>query len=185
MFSAIWGICFSLKANPNGTKNIAFWHTFGTGGSPARYQFVKSRSSPQNVLAQLAQHYQTRERLGFMPRLVHRRPRDPTSKLAPGNPRFLAFLGLQYVGSCLYIPTFRKDTTMPDHLVAEIVKLVKKAGILGSRDLRATGFLDCILAWLLSKARSRVLVAVFISHAERSQPNITVWHRPRSECPRV
>ena len=59
VFSVIWGICFSLKANPNGTKNIAFWHTFGTGGSPARYQFVKSRSSPQNVLAQLAQQYQT------------------------------------------------------------------------------------------------------------------------------
>ena len=62
VLSAIWGICFSLKANPNGTKNIAFWHTFGTGGSPARYQFVKSRSSPQNVLAQLAQlaqQYQT------------------------------------------------------------------------------------------------------------------------------
>ena len=62
VFSVIWGICFSLKANPNGTKNIAFWHTFGTGGSPAQYHFVKSRSSPQNVLAQLAQlaqQYQT------------------------------------------------------------------------------------------------------------------------------
>jgi hypothetical protein len=31
VFSVIWGICFSLKANPNGTKNIAFGHTFGTG----------------------------------------------------------------------------------------------------------------------------------------------------------
>jgi hypothetical protein len=68
VFSVIWGICFSLKANPNGTKNIVFWHTFGTGGSPARYQFVKSRGSPQNVLAQLvqlAQQYQTREPLFF------------------------------------------------------------------------------------------------------------------------
>jgi hypothetical protein len=35
VFSTIWGICFSLKANPNGTKNIAFWHTFGTGDAPA------------------------------------------------------------------------------------------------------------------------------------------------------
>jgi hypothetical protein len=35
VFSVIWGICFSLKANPNGMKNIAFWHTFGTGGAPA------------------------------------------------------------------------------------------------------------------------------------------------------
>jgi hypothetical protein len=35
VFSAIWGICFSLKANPNGTKNIAFWHTVGTGDAPA------------------------------------------------------------------------------------------------------------------------------------------------------
>jgi hypothetical protein len=35
VFSVIWGICFSLKANPNGTKNIAFWHTFGTGDAPA------------------------------------------------------------------------------------------------------------------------------------------------------
>jgi hypothetical protein len=34
VFSAIWGICFSLKGNPNGSKNIAFCHTFGTG--PAR-----------------------------------------------------------------------------------------------------------------------------------------------------
>lgn len=75
----------------------------------------------------------------FIPRLVHRRPRDLTSELAPGNPRFLTFLCLQYVGSCLYIPTFRKDTTMPDHRVAEIVKLVKKAGILRPRDLHAHG----------------------------------------------
>jgi len=35
VFSAIWGICFSLKVNPNGMRNIAFWHGFGTGGSPA------------------------------------------------------------------------------------------------------------------------------------------------------
>ena len=35
VFSVIWGICFSLKANPNGKKNIAFWHTFGTGDAPA------------------------------------------------------------------------------------------------------------------------------------------------------
>ncbi len=77
---------------------------------------------------------------GFLySRPVHRRPRNLASKLALGNPRFLAFLCLQYVGSCLYIPTFRKDTAMPDHLVAEIVKLVKKAGILRPRDLRAHG----------------------------------------------
>jgi hypothetical protein len=31
VFSLTWGICFSLKANPNGSKNMAFWHTFGTG----------------------------------------------------------------------------------------------------------------------------------------------------------
>ena len=109
---------------------------FGVG-TPA---VVKSRSSPQNVLAQLAQQYQTRERLVFYtPASSTCRPRDLTSKLAPGDPRFLAFVGLQYVGSCLYIPTFRKDTTMPDHLVAEIVKLVKKAGILRPRDLHAHG----------------------------------------------
>ena len=35
VFSVIWGICFSLKANPNGTKNIAFWHTVGTVDAPA------------------------------------------------------------------------------------------------------------------------------------------------------
>jgi len=35
VFSLTWGICFSLKANPNGSKNIAFWHVFGTGGTPA------------------------------------------------------------------------------------------------------------------------------------------------------
>ena len=35
VFSVIWGICFSLEANPNDTKNIGFWHTFGTGDSPA------------------------------------------------------------------------------------------------------------------------------------------------------
>ena len=42
----IWGICFSLKANPNGTKNIAFWHTFGTGDAPARYSTLTLRIEP-------------------------------------------------------------------------------------------------------------------------------------------
>jgi hypothetical protein len=25
VFSVLWGICFSLTANPNGKKNMAFW----------------------------------------------------------------------------------------------------------------------------------------------------------------
>ena len=45
MFSVIWGICFSLKANPNGTKNIAFWHTFGTGDAPALRSSSRSKRS--------------------------------------------------------------------------------------------------------------------------------------------
>jgi hypothetical protein len=36
VFSAIWGICFSLKLTP-----IGFRDTFGTGDSPALYQFVR------------------------------------------------------------------------------------------------------------------------------------------------
>jgi hypothetical protein len=48
VFSAIWGICFSLKANPNGAKNIAFWHTFGTGDAPA--SAVVSESLVETIL---------------------------------------------------------------------------------------------------------------------------------------
>jgi hypothetical protein len=35
VFSLIWGMCSSLDTNPNRSKNIGFWHTFGTGSPPA------------------------------------------------------------------------------------------------------------------------------------------------------
>src|SRR5208283_4489952 len=60
VFSAIWGICFSLEANPNSMKTSDIG-TLLAQDSPARYQFVKSRSSPRNVLAQLAQQYHPRK----------------------------------------------------------------------------------------------------------------------------
>jgi hypothetical protein len=30
VFTLTWGTCFSLKANPNRTKNIGYWHNSGT-----------------------------------------------------------------------------------------------------------------------------------------------------------
>src|ERR1700689_3879317 len=55
VFSVIWGICFSLKANPNGTKNIAFWHAFGTGDAPASWVYLLRNRFPfvQNVHAEV------------------------------------------------------------------------------------------------------------------------------------
>ena len=90
----------------------------------------------------MAQQYQTRERLGFMPPASsHRRPRDPTSKLAPWKSSLLAFLGLQYVPVVVYIyRRFVKNTTMPrSPRRRNHVKLVKKAGISGLEDLHAHG----------------------------------------------
>jgi len=31
VFSLTWGMCSSLDTNPNRSKNIGFWHAFGTG----------------------------------------------------------------------------------------------------------------------------------------------------------
>ena len=108
--SLICGICFSLKANPNGLKT----------------------SDSGTVLAQGT-------RLLFV-NPVHCRLRDLTSR--PGCSKILAYQGcssLQYVGTCLYVPTFSKAISMSDHRTAEIVKLVRKAGILRPRDLHAHG----------------------------------------------
>lgn len=49
LFAQTWGICFSLKANPNRLKNIAFWHTFGTGSPPARHRMLL-RQGPSSIL---------------------------------------------------------------------------------------------------------------------------------------
>jgi hypothetical protein len=48
VFSAIWGICFSLKANPTGMKKIAFWQSDSS---------VKSFGTVRGEIGQMEQQF--------------------------------------------------------------------------------------------------------------------------------
>ena len=66
VFSVIWGICFSLEANPKRPKNIAFWHTFGTGSAPAFIE-IYWRSQP-DMASRQRQRRKKRDGLATMRR---------------------------------------------------------------------------------------------------------------------
>jgi len=67
----------------------------------------------------------------WLPSVAEPRPRDGAQvQVHPTS--------LQYVGSCIYFPTFSKHLMSNDR-IADVVRLVKKAGILRPRDLQKHG----------------------------------------------
>jgi hypothetical protein len=47
VFSLAWGMCSSLDTNPKQSKNIGFWHTFGTGAHLRDTNLSKAGALPK------------------------------------------------------------------------------------------------------------------------------------------
>jgi hypothetical protein len=54
LFTTTWGICFSLKSQPQSSKQIGFWHSFGTAGLANSRD--ETRQETQDAVSKVRRH---------------------------------------------------------------------------------------------------------------------------------